>query len=177
MLSRMGGVMAERDPLDETLKVGLLMEAAQAQQRLGEEALARLSEQVRGLDVLVREEVARAVIDSMDALRAETEQAASALRRLRRAADLRLTLWSIAVTGLSAALALAAVRVFVPSRQQIEALRARRAAYQADIRRLREFGGAVDLKRCGKQARLCVRVERDGPAYGPGGRFLPVEPP
>ena len=169
--------MDEPAPMGDALKAGLLMEAAQAQQRLGEEALARLSEHLRGLDALVRDEVARAVTESLGALQAETEQAAGALRRLRRSADLRLTLYSLAVTAASLAITLAAVRAFVPSRQQIEALRARRAAFEADIKHLREFGGAVDLRRCGKRGRLCVRVRRGGPAYGPGGQFLPVEPP
>jgi hypothetical protein len=169
--------MDEPGPMGETLRAGLLMEAAQAQQRLGEEALARLDEHLRGLDALVREEVARAVTESLGTLQAETEQAAGALRRLRHSADLRLTLYALVVTLVSLAIGLAAVRVFVPSRRQIELLRARRAAFEADIRHLREFGGSVDLRRCGKRGRLCVRVRRGGPAYGPGGQFLPVEPP
>ncbi len=169
--------MDEPGPMGDALKAGLLMEAAQAQQRLGEQALGRLDEHLRGLDTLVREEVARAVTECLGALQAEMDQAAGALRRLRRSADLRLTLYSLAVTTVSLAMGLAAVRVFVPSRQQIEILRARRAAFEADIRHLREFGGSVDLRRCGTRGRLCVRVRRGGPAYGPGGQFLPVEPP
>ncbi len=169
--------MNEPEPMSEALRAGLLMEAAQAQQRLAEEALVRLGEHLRGLDILVRDEVARAVSESLGALQTETDQAAGALRRLRRSADLRLTLYALGVTAVSLAIGLAAMRVFVPSRQQIEVLRARRAAFKADIKHLREFGGSVDLRRCGRRGRLCVRVRRGGPAYGPGGQFLPVEPP
>jgi hypothetical protein len=169
--------MGESEPMADTLKVGLLMEAAQAQQRLGEEALARLSEHLRGLDDLVRTEVARTVAESLATLQSETEQVAGALRQLRRAADVRLFLCSLAVTAASLAIGLAAVRVLVPSRAQIETLRARRTAFAADIRRLRQFGGEVDLRRCGRRGRLCVRVDRAGPGYGRGGEFLLVEPP
>jgi len=96
--------MGESEPMADTLKVGLLMEAAQAQQRLGEEALARLSEHLRGLDDLVRTEVARTVAESLATLQSETEQVAGALRQLRRAADVRLFLCSLAVTAASLAI-------------------------------------------------------------------------
>lgn len=169
--------MADAEPISDTHRLGLLMEAAQAQQRLGEEALGRLAEHMRGIDEVVREEVAHAITDSLCGLRAETQEATAALRRLRRSADLRLILWSFAVTGVSLAVGLAVVRALVPTHRQIETLRSRRAALESDIRRLSEFGGSVDLKRCGRTARLCVRVRRAGPAYGPDGQFLLIAPP
>lgn len=169
--------MAEGEPLSETLRVGLLLETAQTQQRLAEEALEGLGAHVQMLDALVRTEVGRAAAESFAGLSAQVEQSAAALRRLRRATDVRLVAWSAAATVASAAIALAGVRALLPSTRQVAALRARRARFAADIRRLREYGGSVDLRRCGSRGRLCVRVYRDGPAYGPRGEFLLVKAP
>lgn len=169
--------MAEAEPLNETLRVGLLLEAAQAQQRLAAEALEGLRGHTQALEALVRAEVGRSAAEAFDGLSAETAEAAAALRRLRRAADARLLAWSVAATVLSAAMTLAAMHMLLPSRRQIEALRARRARFAADIRRLREYGGSVELRRCGSAGRLCVRVDRTGPAYGAHGEFLLVKAP
>ncbi len=169
--------MSEVEPLSETLRVGLLLEAAQAQQRLGAEAIEALREHLRTLDALVRAEVSSAARESLEGLSAEAQQTAATLRRARRAAQVRPIVWSIAACALSAAIALPVVRALLPSRGQIAALRSRRALFSADIKRLREYGGAVDLRRCGQQGRLCVRVDRSGPAYGAHGNFLLVKAP
>ena len=169
--------MSEVEPLSETLRVGLLFEAAQAQQRLGAEAIEALREHLRTLDALVRAEVSSAAREYLEGLSAEAQQTAAALRRARRAAQVRPILWSIAACVLSAAIALAVVRALLPSTGQIAALRSRRALFSADIKRLREYGGAVDLRRCGQRGRLCVRVDRSGPAYGAHGNFLLVKAP
>ena len=48
---------------DETLKIGLLMEAAQAQQALAETVLERLKDHMSTLDGVVRDEIRRAGLD------------------------------------------------------------------------------------------------------------------
>ena len=125
--------MSEVEPLSETLRVGLLLEAAQAQQRLGADAIEALREHLRTLDALVRAEVSSAARESLEGLSAEAQQTAAALRRARRAAQVRPILWSIAACVLSAAIALSAVRALLPSRGQIAALRSRRALFSADM--------------------------------------------
>ena len=82
---------------DETLKLGLLMEAAQAQQTLAATALDRLREHTAGLDRVVREEIRATLLEEMQALDEESRRAAEALRRLQRTANLRLILWSTTV--------------------------------------------------------------------------------
>jgi len=77
---------------DETLKLGLLMEAAQAQQTLAATALDRLREHTAGLDRVVREEIRATLLEEMQALDEESRRAAEALRRLQRTANLRLIL-------------------------------------------------------------------------------------
>lgn len=167
--------MNESSEGDQTLRMGLLMEAAQAQQRLAQTSLEGLDAHARELDSIVREEVRRTLIETVAGLTAETEQAAEALRRLRRIADLRVVAWTVTVTLISAAVAIGAMRWTLPSTGQIESLRAHRAALRADIERLRELGARIDLRRCGVRRRLCVRVDRRGPGYGAHGEYLPIE--
>lgn len=169
--------MGEAEPLSETLRVGLLLEAAQTHQRLAQETLEGLHEHARSFDGRLREQINRALGEAFDDLSVQAQQTTAALQRLRRAADARLIAWSAAAMILSAAVTLAAVRMLLPSREQVAALRARRALFAADVRHLREYGGSVDLRRCGRRGRLCVRVDRSGPAYGAHGDFLLVRAP
>lgn len=167
--------MAEVSEPDLTMRAGLLMEAAQAQQRLGEQSLQRLQEHLRDLDAVVRDEIRHTLTEALAGLFEETTQAAQALRRLRHVADVRVLVWTALLTAVSAAVAMGTMWWVLPSPRQIEALRSRRDALAADVARLEKYGGRVDLRRCGTHGRLCVRVERKGPAYGTDGDFLPVK--
>jgi len=82
---------------DETLKLGLLMEAAQAQQTLAATTLDRLREHTAGLDTIVREEIRATLLEEMHALDEESRRASEALRRLQRTANLRVIVWSTTV--------------------------------------------------------------------------------
>ena len=167
--------MAERPEADLALRAGLLMEAAEAQQRLGEECLERLQAHLRDLDAVVRDEIHHTLSEALAGLIEETMQAAQALRRMKHAADLRVLSWTVAVTLVSAALGAGTTWRLLPSTAEIAALRARRAALIADISRLEQYGAGVQLRRCGAHGRLCVRVDRKGPAYGADGDFLLVK--
>ena len=167
--------MGEAAEADLAMRAGLLREAAQAQQRLGEDCLERLQAHLRDLDTVVRDEIRHTLTEAIAGLVEETTQAAQALRRLKHAADLRVLSWTVAVTLLSAALGAGAMWRLLPSQGEIAALRAHRNALAADISRLEQYGGRVQLRRCGARGRLCVRVDRKGPAYGTDGDFLLVK--
>lgn len=164
--------MSEPQPLDPTLQAGLLMEAAQAQQRMAQASLERLEDHARGLDAVVRDEIRRTVTETLAGLTVETEQAAAALRRLRQRADLRIAVWTALVAFVGVAAVTGATRLLLPSRAEIDSLRAQRAALAANILKLHRLGADIDLRRCGVRQRLCVRVDRRGPAYGPLGEYL-----
>jgi len=160
---------------DETLKLGLLMEAAQAQQALAATSLDRLREHTSGLDAIVREEIRATLLEEMQALSDEGQRAAEALRRLQRSANLRLIAWSVAVLSAAVLLPCAIVWWLLPTGAEILALTARRDELAANIARLSRQGGNVELRHCGTTQRLCVRVERSAPAYGAAGDFLVVK--
>jgi hypothetical protein len=164
--------VAARMQEDETLKLGLLMEAAQAQQTLAATTLDRLREHTAGLDTIVREEIRTTLLEEMQALDADSRRAAEALRRLQRTANLRLIVWSATVLSLASLLPCAIAWWLLPTRAEIQTLAAKRDELSANIERLSRQGGNVELRRCGTTQRLCVRVERSAPAYGPTGDFL-----
>ena len=160
---------------DEAMKLGLLMEAAQAQQRLGQESLERLAAHARDLESIVREEIRRTVAEELGNVASESRQAAESLQRMRRAANMRVLLWTVSIAAVCSAVAIGEAWWMLPSRQEIAALRARRDALAANVARLQARGGSVDLKRCGSPARLCVRVDRKSPAYGADADYLIVK--
>jgi hypothetical protein len=81
--------MIEQGMTDEAMKLGLLMETAQAQQRLGQESLERLAAHTRDLDVIVRDEIRRTVAEGLGSVASESRRAAQSLQSLRRSANVR----------------------------------------------------------------------------------------
>ena len=160
---------------EETLKLGLLMEAAQSQQTLAATTLERLREHTAGLDAIVREEIRATLLEELQALYEDSHRAAEALRRLQRTADLRLIAWSAAVLTLASLVPCAIAWWLLPTRAEVQALGARRDELTANIARLSRQGGNLELRHCGTTHRLCVRVERTAPAYGEAGDFLIVK--
>ena len=160
---------------DDTLKIGLLMEAAQAQQSLAETVLEKLKQHMSALDDVVRGEIRNALVEELRVLGNESQRAAQSLRRLGRAANVRMAVWSIGLTLLCTAIPMCGQWWLIPSQSEIAALRLRRDALAANVTSLEERGGRIDLRRCGGTDRLCVRVDRKGPAYGDAGDYLVVK--
>jgi hypothetical protein len=159
---------------DTTMKLGLLMEAAQANQKAAESSLRKLKAATNELATVVREEVHRVAMEELHCLAADSKRASDALRAVRRAANVRALVWSVGMTILCSVIALALAWWTIPSRAQIAALRARRDELTTQIANLEERGGRVDLRRCGDGARLCVRVDRKAPVYGDQSDYLIV---
>jgi hypothetical protein len=159
---------------DTTMKLGLLMEAAQANQKVAESSLKKLKAATSELTSVVREEVHRVVMEELHLLAADSKRAADALGAARRAANARALVWSVGITMLCSAIPLALAWWLIPSRAQIAALRARRDELATQIANLEERGGRIDLRRCGDGARLCVRVDRKAPIYGEKSDYLIV---
>ncbi|MGH8211432.1 MAG: hypothetical protein ACRETD_12335 [Steroidobacteraceae bacterium] len=159
---------------DSTMKIGLLMETAQAQQALAETSLEKLNAHVRELDDIVRDEIRRTLVEELQVLGNEGRRAAEALRRLGRSANLRVALWSVGITVLCAAIPLCAAWWFMPSQSELVALRAKRDELAWSLARLEQRGARIDLRRCGASDRLCVRVDRKAPAYGEAADYFVV---
>ena len=149
-----------------TMKVGLLMESAQAHQKLADTHLERLRAYTHDLDGIVREEIRRTLIEEFQSLSAECTRTAQALHGLKRAANLRGLLWSAAIAIVCTAIPGAMARWLLPSTEEVATLRGERDQLAASVARLKQQGGLVNWRYCGEAGRLCVRVDRSAPAYG-----------
>jgi hypothetical protein len=160
---------------DETIKLGLLMEAAHAQQALAETALEKLNAHMRELDTVVRDEIRHTLVEELQVVVNETRRSAEALRRLRRSANLRIGLWSLGLTMVCTAIPLLLAWWLLPSPGELIALRAKRDELAIAVGRLEQRGARMDVRRCGSSNRLCVRVDRKAPPYGEAGDYLVIK--
>jgi hypothetical protein len=160
---------------EDTIKVGLLMEAAQAQQTLADTTLERLNAHTRELDTVVRDEIRHTLVEELQVLGTESRRAAEALRSLGRSVNLRVAFWSVGVTLLCTAIPLFASWWFLPSQGELATLRAKREELATDLAHLEQRGARMDLRHCGGTTRLCVRVDRKAPVYGESGDYFVVK--
>jgi hypothetical protein len=151
---------------DETMKFGLLMESAQAHQKLADAHLEKLRAHTQDLDDVVREEIRRTLIDELQSLTAETDGAARAVRQMKRTVQMRGILWNIGISILCVAIPGTVMHWALPSTSDVNALRAQQDALVQNIAHLEQRGGKVEWRSCGEPKRLCVRVERSAPIYG-----------
>jgi hypothetical protein len=100
---------------DTTMKVGLLMESAQVHQKLAEGQLEKLRAHTADLDVVVRDEIRRTLVDELQLLTAETTRAARALQKLRSGAATRGMVLSLAGAMLCSGIPIALARWALPS--------------------------------------------------------------
>jgi len=159
---------------DVTMKFGLLMESAQAHQRLAESQLEKLRAHTQDLDSVVRDEIRRTIIDELQMLTAETTRAARALRSVGRGAGLRVALWSFILALICTLVPVVLARWALPSAAEISSLRTRRDELRLSVSKLEQLGGRVDWRQCGDTRRLCVRVDRKAPTYGDGGDYYVI---
>jgi hypothetical protein len=160
---------------DATMKVGLLMESAQAHQKLAEGQLERLRAHTQDLDSVVRDEIRRTLVEELRALTAEAARATQALQKIRGAGVLRGAAWSLAAALLCTVLPIGVARWALPSAAEIATLRSRRDELAANLAKFEQQGGRIDWRRCGDARRLCVRVDRKAPTYGDKGDYVVIE--
>ena len=175
----------------DTMKAGLLMEAAQAHQQLAEAALQRLDAATSRLEPALRDAVTKAALQEFEALfklmygqmHQEANHTAQTLKKLRSGFTWRLgTLASLISAGSTAVVLLGLVigAYFGGAFERPAATSAALAAttsptrLRADAATLAELerrGLQIDVALCGdpnsNPRRVCVRVEPKTGAFGP----------
>jgi hypothetical protein len=151
---------------DTTLQAGLLMESAQAHQKLAESQLEKLRMHTQDLDGVVRDEIRRTLIQELSMLTAETTRATGALEKIRSGAARRDAIWSLCVAALCTMVPLAVARWALPSPAEIAVMRAQRDELSSAVAKLKAQGGDIDWRHCGEARRLCVRIDRKAPTFG-----------
>jgi hypothetical protein len=169
--------MSERTPAidDATMKFGLLMESAQAHQKLAESQLERLRAHTQDLDGVVRDEIRRTLINELQMLSVETARATRELKKVSRGGTLRGVFWSVITAAVCALVPIGIARWALPSAAEVAALRVKRDELTLSVGRLQQLGGRIEWRRCGDAGRLCVRIDRKAPAYGEKADYFVVE--
>ena len=165
----------ESPPREAHLKLGLLMETADTQQRMAAAALEQLQSHAEGLDAIVRDEIRATLVEELRKLSGDIQRAAQSLHALRHAANLRLLAWSVGVMTLSAAVPIGLARWLLPTRGEVAELAAARDQLTVNIAGLKAEGGKIELRHCGPTQRLCVRIDRSAPSFGEGADYLVVK--
>lgn len=168
--------MNDQRPVEsETMKIGLLLEAAQSHQDIVDDTLKRLQSHTLGLDSVVRDEVRRALIAELSGLVEHVTAASNALRDLHRSAQLRAVGTSALLTALPGLLAASLLWWWMPSPKRLMALRAQQQQLSASLTSLAQQGGRIDLRHCGDAGRLCVRIDRHAPSFGAQSDYYVVQ--
>lgn len=160
------------DTQPETVRPEPAMEAVQGLQTVAEDSLARLQSLTRNLDAIVRDEIRRTLVDELGGLTAVANRASSTLESICATSSLRCAVFGFVMTSISAGLPMAIGLWTLPSPAQVDELRARRTQLSQDIQELRRQGAEIELRHCGQARRLCARVEREAPAFGPQADYL-----
>jgi hypothetical protein len=153
----------------------LLSEAARRQQQEARAMIDQLAAVARDLEHTVRQEIRSALVEEFEALGDVSHRAVEALGSVRRAASVRIALWAVAVVSVCSMIPVAVAWSVLPSRAELARVRAERDRLEASVALLERRGGNVDLRRCGPDSRLCVRIERAAPAYGAQADYLIVK--
>jgi hypothetical protein len=168
--------MTDRLPVDpDTMKLGLLLETAQAHQDLVDDSLKRLQAHAQGLDAVVRDEVRRALIAELGELVEQCTKATEALKALSGATQVRAVWCGAVLTAVPGILIALLLWWWLPTPAQIAGLRAERQQLSDTVARLAQSGGRIDLRSCGSPARLCVKVDRHAPSFGAQSDYLIVQ--
>ena len=158
----------------DSVKLGLLMETAQTHQKLAETAIEKLSQHTQSLEAAVRDQIQRALVDALKTVHAESQRAVDALQKIKRAANARVTLWTLGLTATSAAIALFVAWWVLPTPREIARLRTERDELASNIAVLNQRGARADLRRCGT-GRVCVRVDLSAPRYGESSDYMVIK--
>jgi hypothetical protein len=162
-------------PDTDTMKLGLLMESIQVQQKLAEASLERLRAHTQDLDGVVRDEIRRTLVDEHQALTAESDRAVRALRDMTRLANTRHLAWNVGAAILCTAVPSTIAHYALPSQADIAAMRTQRDVLAQNVAHLERRGGRVEWRSCGDSARLCVRIDRGSPVYGENADYYIVK--
>lgn len=157
----------------DSVKLGLLMETAQTHQRLAEATIEKLSQHTQALETVARDQIQRALVDALQTVHAEVQGATEALQKIKRAADARVTLWTLGLTAISAGMALFIAWWVLPTPHEIARLRTERDELASNIAVLNQRGAHADLRRCGT-GHVCVRVDLSAPRYGESSDYMVI---
>lgn len=155
--------MQDNDP---EMTIAALIAALDAEHKRVLAAMAALTSTSAGLQQAVAQAAHVSTQQALKALRGELERAQQVVVDLQRLSLWRAA-WQHAMVALVAIIVtLVAVRWYVPSVSDMQALRAEKAQLEASIADLEQRGGKLQISHCGPERRLCVAVDDYAGIFG-----------
>jgi len=128
-----------------------------------------MSSESRDLESTLGEAVHRAFMDAAGL------RAADKLSQVHRATAVRFARWTFGLVAVCALVPAILSWLLMPSPAQVLQARQRLDQFAARVELLSQQGGRIDLRHCGTANRLCVRVDRTAPYYGPSADYMVVK--
>ncbi len=151
---------------EQELRIAALLDALDTEHARVREAIAELKSAGASLHAAVKSAAGQEVATALQALQGNINGANQVLVRMQRHSLWRAAMQHAMVALVAILITLGAVWVYVPSKSEIESLRAERAQLQATTDTLFQNGGGVQHTLCGKKKRLCVRVDASAGKFG-----------
>ena len=150
----------------QELKIAALIDAADAAQARALEAIDALNATRAGLQQAVAQAARLSTQEALKSLHGELERAQRIVVDLQRLSLARAA-WQHAMVALVAiVVTLVAVSWYVPSTEEMQALRAKKAQLTASIADLTQRGAKLQISHCGPEKRLCVAVQDYAGIFG-----------
>ena len=151
--------------------IAALIAAFDEEHRRLQEATGALKETIGGQQQAVAQAAYVATQEALKSLHAELERAQRVVIDLQRLSLWRAA-WQHAMVALVAiVVTLVAVRWYVPSVSDMQALRTEKAQLMASIADLEQRGAKLQISHCGPERRLCVAVQDYAGIYGKDGDY------
>jgi len=155
----------------QELKIAALIDAADAAQARALEAIDALNATRAGLQQAVAQAARASTQEALKSLHGELEHAQRVVVDLQRLSLWRAA-WQHAMVALVAiVVTLVAVRWYVPSVSDMQALRTEKSQLEASIADLEQRGAKLQISRCGPERRVCVAVDDYAGIYGKAGDY------
>ena len=156
---------------DQELKIAALIDALDQEHARVRAAMEALNATSARLQQAIAQAARVSMQEALQGLHGELERAQDVVIDLQR-----LSLWRAAwqhawVALVAIGLTLVAVRWYVPSVRDMQALRAEKAQLEGSIADLKQRGGKLKISHCGPERRLCVAVDDYAGIFGKDGDY------
>ena len=156
---------------DQELTIAALVAALDAEHARVQKAIKALNETSAGLQQAVAQAARVSTQEALKSLQGELERAQRVVIDLQRLSLWRAG-WQHAVVALVAIIiTLVAVRWYVPSVADMQALRTEKTQLEASIAELEQRGAKLQISHCGPEKRLCVAVQDYAGIFGKEGDY------
>ncbi|MGA7539546.1 MAG: hypothetical protein WBW93_12360 [Steroidobacteraceae bacterium] len=150
----------------QELKIAALIDAADAAQARALETIEALNATRAGLQQAVAQAARASTQEALKSLHGELERAQHVVIDLQRLSLWRAAWQHVMVALVAIVVTLVAVWWYVPSVNDMQALRAEKVQLEASIADLEQRGGKLQISHCGPEKRVCVAVDDYAGIYG-----------